>query len=110
MVDYRVDCCFMHDANVLGFTKRRRGIGIIGVERLSPARQPSALWVGTAKSATLHYGDETVTVKNIHRGGMGGALIGNISGFERSPNGGDGGMQVGDDIAFQEEHVFTIEA
>ena len=49
-------------------------------------------------------------VENIRRGGMGGAFIGTIRGFERSRNVKYAGMQVGEDVAFEEEHVFTIES
>ena len=95
----------MHDAAAVGFSRRRRGI--IGMTRCIPGGPPAMPAVATATRATLHHSEETVTVEKI-RPATGGSFIGTISGFEHSHNQRYARMKVGDDITFEEAHVFTV--
>src|SRR5205085_6430873 len=95
-----------HDATQLGFDKR-------------PGGEPGAVWtigpgqsiptpsVKNASSLRLRYKGEAVLV-NKHRQQSGNQFAGEIYGFEPSIGVQFAGMKIGDEITFEDSHIFTV--
>jgi hypothetical protein len=82
-------------------------VGIIGVRNFSPGQHISVPVITSASNAVLRKGDERVIVRSI-RGSPDGSYVGVIDGFDTSLGTEFEGLKLGDEIAFTEEHVFSL--
>lgn len=86
------------------FTNRPPDQGIIFVENIEQGAQfKSSILDGD--SVTLRIGDERVLVRNINRHGS-GRYKGTIYGFEPSCGLEYDGLKLGEEVEFDESHVF----
>jgi len=95
----------MHNASKLGFSSRQPGDGPIFVMNVPLGERLPEPELPHAKSVTLRKGDERVLVRALQHQ-PGGSFIGEIYGFEPSVDIQFEGLRVGDQIAFDEAHIF----
>ncbi len=87
------------------FTKRKSSIGITFFGSHTPSQEFKNT-IENGDSVTLHIEKESVSVKNISRL-PDNSFTGNVLGFEPSFTLELNGIKIGDEIHFNEKHIFT---
>ena len=96
-----------HDAAAHGFSKRHQTAGIVWEGNFpSNVHQAGNYGIGHATTVALRHQDETVFVGHL-RLAADGSWVGTIVGFKNPDAIEHAGTEVGDEVAFHGDHVFT---